>query len=87
MVWNISLLNWGHLPGCVTSQPLVHHPFYSLGGGVQVRSRNGLCVVSTVSIAITLVCYQHHFSHKPKTQNNTSCYEANELHPSQSQYN
>lgn len=35
--------------------------------------------------ALTLMCSEHCFGHISETQDNTSCYEENELHPSQPQ--
>jgi len=45
MVWNISVVSLGHLPGCIPSQPTVHPLIYSLGD--RVRNREGLVAVKT----------------------------------------
>lgn len=78
-LWSV----WVTCPGYALSQ-LLMLPQPTCWGG-RIGKREGPDTIQTrSSIATTLVCHHHCFSHKCKTQHHLG---ENELHPSQAQYN
>lgn len=79
MVGNISLL-WVSYLSCVSSQiPCLLVAEWEMEKAVMQYKHWS-------AVAETLVCYQHLFGQKSKTQHYTGCYEESQLHASQTQY-
>lgn len=80
MVWNNSLVSLGQLPWIHSLQNFFPPPTCLLGRVEEERENTLTLCEDCASIAKTLFCYPHCFSHKCKAQRHMSCYEGTLLH-------
>lgn len=84
MMWYITSL-WTvgvTCPACISSQPHVHPNLLSAGS--EWEKRKSQYLVELLAISKTLVCYQHWFTHKLKTQHAATMKKINSIFSSSS---
>ena len=79
-LWSVGVSCPSHIPSQLLVGPQPTHWW----GRVKVEKTLALCKHCS-AITNTSLYYQHCYQHKSKTQPHTSCYEANQLYPSQNQ--